>query len=254
MSKLVQETLAIMDDAFAALEKKVPTPQDVERRHSFVYRYVERSIQQAIILKLARVVSGLRAALLLLENGYVQEQAAMQRLIDELQEDVMFLVYALTVDKLTPLHQRFLDAFFEEEFDDDDPLASKQRRPMIPRRKIRAYLANIETPGINPSEASEVGRTISKVYSGYVHAAASHVMEMYGGEPPKFHLAGMLGTPRVEEHAADLWNYYYRGLLAFLGAAHAFHEIELANRLERFLDRFESESGTNYRHDVKGQG
>ena len=139
------------------------------------------------------------------------------------------------------LAQRFLDAFFEEEFnDDDDPLASEQRRPMIPRRKIRAYLANIGTPGLNPSDVNELGRTISKAYSGYVHAAAPHIMEMYGGEPPKFHLAGMLGTPRIEEHTADLWNYLYRGLLAFLGAAYAFQDIELAKRLERFRDWLES--------------
>ncbi len=253
MNKLVQETFTIMEDAFEVLEKKVPAPQYIKRKRRFVYRYVERSIQQAIILKLVRVVSGLRTTLLLLRNGYVQEQAAMQRLIDELQEDVTFLVYALTVDKLTPLHQRFLDAFFEEEFNDnDDPLASKQRRPMIQRRKIRAYLTSVKMPRLNPSIANEVSRTISKTYSGYVHAAAPHIMEMYGGNPPKFHLAGMLGTPRIEEHADDFWNYFYRGLLAFHGAAYAFQDIELSERLEKFLDWFKSESGTSYRHDVRG--
>ena len=107
---------------------------------------------------------------------------------------------------------------------------------------------------MNPSDAIELSRTVSKAYSGYVHAAAPHIMEMYGGEPPKFHLAGMRGTSRIKEHAADLWNYFFRGLLAFLGAAYAFQDTELAERLENFRDRFESESGTNYRQNAGGQG
>jgi hypothetical protein len=248
MRILFRETLTQLDSAFEALEKNVPPPQIVQRKGGFVYRYVERSVQQAIILKLARVVSGLRAALLLLENGYVQEQAAMQRLIDELQEDIQFFVFALTIDEVTDLHVRFLDAFFEEEFnDDDDPLTSKQRRPMIPRRKIRAYLTSIETPQLSRSDANNVSRTISKAYSGYVHAAAPHIMEMYGGKPRRFHLDGMLGTPRILEHANDLWNYFFRGLLAFRGAAYAFEDADLAKQLEIFQISFESASEVKYR-------
>ena len=37
------------------------------------------------------------------------------------------------------LHQQYLDAFYEEEFDNEDPLKATQRRPMIPRKRIRAY-------------------------------------------------------------------------------------------------------------------
>jgi hypothetical protein len=58
----------------------------------------------------------------------------------------------------------------------------------------------------DPSRRIELYRTISKVYSGFVHGASPHIMEMYGGDPPHFHTKGMLGTPRIEEHADDLWN------------------------------------------------
>ena len=57
-----------------------------------MFRCVEQSIYQAIILKLARVVSGLHAALLLLEHGHIQEQAMFHRIHDELDEDILFLV------------------------------------------------------------------------------------------------------------------------------------------------------------------
>ena len=42
---------------------------------------------------------------------------------------------------ITPdLHQRYLSAFYKEEFDKPDAVSSTQKRPMIPRRKIRAYV------------------------------------------------------------------------------------------------------------------
>lgn len=58
---------------------------------SFVFRFKEKTIQHAIVQKLARVVSGLHAARLLLENGLLQEQGAVLRMIDEFPEDIMFL-------------------------------------------------------------------------------------------------------------------------------------------------------------------
>lgn len=243
---LAEKTLAALDAAFEVLERKVPPPQMVLRKRGFVFRYKERSIQQAIILKLARVVSGLRAAFLLLENGHVQEQAAMQRLVDEYQEDVVFLAYALTLDELTPLHQQYLDAFFEEEFnDDDDPFTSKQLRPMMPRKKIRKYITKFGVPAQALEALNENLRTIYKTYSGYVHAAAPQIMELYGGDPPKFHLAGMLGTPRINEHQADIWNYFFRALTAFCIAAYALQDAQLAERLRRDILVFESASGVN---------
>ena len=44
-------------------------------------------------------------------------------------------------------------------------------------------------------------------------------MDMYGGNPPRFHTKGMLGTPREPEHRQDIANYYYRSTAAFAIAA-----------------------------------
>ena len=140
MRLLTEKTLDILDDAFHKLECQVPAPQWVQRNNGGTFRYSEKTVQQAIILKLARMVSGLRTARLLLENGFIQEQAAIQRILGEIAEDILFLVCALTIDELTTLHQRYLDAFYKEEFDDeDDPVTSEQKRAMVPRSKIQAY-------------------------------------------------------------------------------------------------------------------
>lgn len=243
MKQLFQETLTVLDEAFSALEKAVPKPQRVDHGPGFTFRYEERSIYQAIVLKMARQISGLRAALLLLEHGYVQEQAALQRILFELDEDIFFLVMGITNDTITALHKRYLDAFFEEEFEDpNNPIASPQNREMIPRKKIRAYLARIADER-NPSDQVELFKTLDKAYSGYVHAAAPHIMDMYGGNPRRFHLSGMLGTPRINEHADDLWNYFYRALLSITGAAKAFGDAQLVADLYKNIESFEKRSG-----------
>ena len=244
MHALFHEALTVMEKAFRHMERKVPPPKPVPYKDGFVFRYKEKSIEQALIQKLARVISGLHAASLLLDQGFVQEQGVLHRTLDELGEDILFLVAALTNDSITDLHKRFLRAFYEEEFDNlDDPVASTQKRDMVPRAKIRAYLARVFDAAGNPSRDISVSRTLSKAYSGFVHAASPHIMDMCGGAPPTFHLNGMLGTPRVAEHARDAWNYYYRGLIAVAAVANALGDRQLVDSLLSYKAQFERASG-----------
>lgn len=129
MEQLYGQALENMEDIVHALAQRVPPPQLVPYKGSFVYRHVERSIHQALVQKLARLVSSLHAARLLLEHGFVQEQASLQRSLDEIQDDITFLAFAIIFNDMTPVHQSYLDAFFEEEFDAESALVSTQKRP-----------------------------------------------------------------------------------------------------------------------------
>ena len=70
---------------FQRIECRVPPPQKVPYLDHFVFRYFEKTLEQAVILKLARVVTGLHSARILLNNGFLQEQAALHRMLDEYQ-------------------------------------------------------------------------------------------------------------------------------------------------------------------------
>jgi hypothetical protein len=246
MEQLYDEALINMEDTVHVLAQRVPPPQRVPYKDSFVYRYVEKSIHQALVQKLARLVSTLQAARLLMEHGFVQEQATLQRVLDEIEEDITFLAFGVIFNDMTPLHQSYLDAFFEEEFDADTALKSTQKRPMVPRKKIRAYISRVEGAPIDIGREVELCRTLFKVYSGYVHAASPHIMEMYGGAPPKFHMHGMPATKRHREHRTDLWNYFYRSLIAFSIVAKAFGDEALFTAIRDFTREFERLAGKNY--------
>lgn len=231
MEKIYEQTLTLLEQIVNALAEKVPKPKLVNFRNFHAFRYDEKTIHQAIIQKLARIVSTLDAARLLLNNGFIQEQASLQRILDELREDVEFLVTGvLQGDDKKNIHRDYLDAFFQEEFDSETAIESTQKRPMIPRQKIRAYLARTKFAPIDPSSGIELSRTISKTYSGFVHAASPQIMEMYGGDPGCFHMRGLKDTPVYKVYEKDLWNYFYRSICACAMAASAFNDTGLLNQ------------------------
>jgi len=244
---LYHQALKVMRQAFRRLEQQVPPPQAVPWKDHFVFRHVEKTIQQALLQKLARVISGLHAVDVLLVNGFVQEQGVLNRTLDELGEDIAFLTAAITNDTVTDLHKQYLEAFFAEEFDNpESPIDSTQKRAYPPRRKIRAYNIRVLGEGINPSKALDAEETLSKAFSGYVHAASPQIMDLCGGDPPRFHLTGMNGTPRIAEHIEDAWNYYYRGLVETAFVAKGFGDAELVEHLYKCIGQFEKASGTNF--------
>ena len=203
--------LRIIDDTFRAAEARLPSkPILVDMNDRLAYRFQEKSNDQAIIQKLALAQSSLRAAKLLLENGFLIEQAILHRVNEEANEDILFLAFAVTNKEQTDLHEKFLAAFWEEEIDKSgDAIKSKQKRPMVSRKKIRAYIAN-NCGDSDPSTHIELMRTIAKAYSGFVHGASPQLMDLCEGIPPKFKTNGMLDSPKIEDYIDDWRNYAYR--------------------------------------------
>lgn len=103
----------------------------------------------------------MQAIRLLNKAGLLQEQAALQRTLDEFEEDITFLCFGIIFDEITDLHKKYLAAFYEEEFDDpESAIASTQKRPMILRKKIRAFNSKDRGAGYDQSSSIEVSRTI----------------------------------------------------------------------------------------------
>lgn len=204
----------------------------------FVFRHVEKTIHQAVVQKLARFVSTLHAARLLMTNGFVQEQATLQRTLDEIQEDITFLSFAVIFDKRTSVHNRFLEEFFREEMDMKTGKPLKSKAKTVQRKYIRTFIIQTGGPLPEPVDADAAFRAVRSIYSGFVHAASPYIMDIYGGKPPRFHMRGMQGSYRQETHRADLWNHFFRGIIAFAYAAKAFGDDVLFEDFHRFKNEF----------------
>jgi len=252
MATLFRQIVTIMESAFRRLEDQVPKPVVVQFQDGEALRYAERSIQQAVVQKLARYVSGLNAIGVLLHAGQLQEQAVIQRSLDEIAEDLQFLALGISRGE-TGLHRKFLKVFWQEEFEDGvAPLDNTKGRYQIRRSEIRGFMER--TVGV-AADSPEVkaGAVLSQTYSGYVHAASPHIMEMCGGPELRFFVSGLTHTSRMASSAGDAWNYAFRGLLVTIAVAQAFGDAILSERLSGVLAQFEAASGTSYQADVRAR-
>ena len=230
-TQLFAPALAEIERGFRVLEKRVPPPVQIPQKSSFVFRYREQTIHQAVVQKLARQVSGLYAVTVLHRHGLFQEQGVIQRGLDELQEDITFLSLAIIRGDMTDRHKQYLEYFYAEEFDDpSDVIGSHKSRGMVSRDKIRAYVNRAVDN--NSSGANIAGKVITKAYSGFVHAASPHIMDMVWGEPPRFDLCGETAQIATRGFDRDALNYFYRALIGTAIAAIAFGEQKLASEME----------------------
>ena len=240
MDHIYEPILTHMEDAVSLLAGQVPQPKLVKVVSFPAFRHVEKIIHQAIVHKLARMVSTLDATRLLFNNGFVQEQASLQRILDEIQEDIAFLAIGyIRGDHKKSLHRRYLNVFFQEEFEADTVSESPQKRDLVPRQRIQAYLASTKLSGLDPSSLSKPLRARHKAYSGYVHAVSPQIMEMYDGVLGRFRMRGMMGSIVYCGHRDDLRNSFSKGICACGLAAKAFDDKKLFDRNRVLLRQYE---------------
>ena len=235
MDTIFEEAIAVLSSAFEELISVIAMPAPQRHGNGYVWRFANPGPREAIVLKLARLITLLQSGKLLLDAGFLQEVGAIQRSLDEIDADIIFLSGALIFGKHEPAHSEYLKEFFAEEFDQPgDALASSQKRHRVSRAKIRAYNARTFHSDFPVDTTVKVLETIEKTYSGFVHATSVHTMDMYYGNPPYFHLRGMKGTWRQRESQDDFKNYIYRSVSVTCIAARAFDKERLFQELYAF--------------------
>jgi len=238
MKELYKQSIEDISKYFYQIESKLNAPEKVIFNTSYVYRYSEETVFEAMLLKLARVVTSLKSIYLLNQAGYLQEQASLQRINDELTEDIQFLSYSVIFDNFTNKHKQYLDSFFQEEI--SELKKGSKFKSTVPRKKIRAFIHSVIDG--NHSSGIHASKDLSNLYSGYVHAAAPQIMELYYGAPPQFHLSGLKQSPVFKDHEEDLLNYFYRSILSFVFVAKAFGDEDLYEEIHVYSKGFASKS------------
>lgn len=240
----LRKTTASLEFYFEQLLRFVEQPKFVKDNTYPRWRFPNEGVAEAVLLKGARIISALNALINLLRGGYVQEMGVICRTIDEFLLDIAFLLEGFPKKELSGSQRQFLDDFYQEEFDrPENPLESTQKRKTVSRKKMYASIGRTMSEIVNPQHGQKIFSTIGKAFSGYVHGAYPHVMELYGGSPPKFHLDGMLNTPRDEEAVRNSMHYFYRGIQALMFIALAFKKPSIFDDLKKVREKFEQETG-----------
>jgi hypothetical protein len=233
LKQLLESTVSALDDCVQQLSRSFPLPSRVSRGDGFAFRHGSQTDLLLSYMKAVRIASAHNASIVLMRSGFIQETYSLCRTIDEACEDIWFMSTPLGEGGQPSEDQRrFIDEFFQEEFENPGDLLSSAKRDRVPRKKIRAALTRI--PGAeskNPSHELAVVRTLDQTFSGFVHGPYVHIMEMFGGNPPRFHTRGMLGTPRIGECERNHVNYLYRSLLAIELVARRADREDITTRL-----------------------
>jgi hypothetical protein len=239
----VQQIEAAVD----GLEHHFEQPKFVQAGSGHFFRHENQNDLLLSYLKCVRATSTLHACLALLANGYVQEIGALCRSLDEFCEEVLFLATPVGDNGLSEQQTRLVTEFFQEEFDNiDNPFTSSQLRNRVPRSKVHAGIARIDGQPLNPNDAQELHRTLQQTFSGYVHGAYGHIMDLYGGESVdtlKYHMRGMLGTPRIEGMSRTLAEYVTRLMLAVEVVARRCGDDDSLRSIRSTREAFEATTG-----------
>jgi hypothetical protein len=221
---------------------KIQSPVVVDVGGYEAWRYQNLSDSLACFLKGVKIVSTLNASLVLLRHGYTQEIGVLCRMIEDYCNEIFFLLLPQDGENFTKEQIQFLEDFFKEEFDKPtNPLGSTQKRINVPIRKIHATFGKLAKTELNPSDAQELLRTTHQAFSGYVHGAYPHIMEMFGSVHP--HLKGMLGTPRVDEWRGQLIGYVYKALMVSVFVVRKQGLNDTETKARALLEKFETDTG-----------
>jgi hypothetical protein len=230
----------------------VPKPVFVDVFGQMQFRYEKHTVFHVAFLKGVRVVSGLNACFLLLSGGFVQEALVLVRTLDDFLNEMLFILENAESGTLDDNQKKFLEDFFKEEFQNpNNPLLNETRRETVPKKKIWASMARQMGPYVNPSDLQKMFQVTNDALSGYVHGAYPHIMELYGGTPPKFYLAGTRATPRIRELIHQIQIYTQRAITTFEGLAKSLGSKELYDYLHKTRDYFEKETGYMQPTDMK---
>jgi hypothetical protein len=242
---LIDECVGRLASAAKTIGAALPPPQIVDVSGQKQYRYTDHTPYHVAFLKGLRVVSGLNACLYLLAGGYAQEIMVIIRTLDDFTAEIVFILEKAEAGTLTQHQKKFLADFFREEFvNSNNPLLNEDRRDTVPNKNIIASFARQAGPYANPSDLQKMFMVTNDALSGYVHGAYPHIMEMFGGGPPQFHLQGMRGSPRIPMCIRQMEVYTHRAIMVFDVLAKNLGSAELSEFLVQTRDHFEK--GTGY--------
>ena len=252
------EILTTLRSGFVAVEDRVPKPVLRIRSGNIEVRYAMPSIELAMFLKLARSISLLGGLRLLVERGMAQEGGILQRAIDETDEDIIFLCFGHQ-NGVEEIHVAFLDAFWAEEFEDPDVVLNHRRRHSVSRKKIQAYNAR-QMGASDPSTSQSIDRLIQGVFSGFVHGASVHILDLYDLKSNRFSIAGLENTAVRRSYVIDSANYPYRVLMSAVMVSRQLGLAEIADgfyrklaEAERFIGLLTDDEAAELLKKMKGK-
>ena len=190
--KLVQSCISLLDEALSQFTEKMPRAKVVRDSTFDGYRYESPDEELFIVLRCVRIVSGFRAALCLINEGFNQEAGAILRSVLEFSHDLQFFFATVVDPSNKALFSRKLAEYFQDISTDTQQILAQTKKPAsVPRKKIYAATGRLLDQK-NPHSWRQITKSLEDAYSGYVHGNYIQTMELYNGNDNTFRTNGYL--------------------------------------------------------------
>jgi hypothetical protein len=159
------------------------------------YRWAfrEETERALVIGKSVRMISGIRAAFILVDLGYVTECGTLLRTVSDFSNEVFSICEGVRSGNPTDAQKLFVEQYFKPIPEDPDEYDAQKREQFVTRDKLLSAhyrLAAEMKGGPNPDRVRKVLRYLAHMYDKYVHGAYITSMELYNGRTWRFMVAG----------------------------------------------------------------
>ena len=207
-------------------------------------KFRQHTPRTVMIGKCVRAVSGVHAALALVELGYVVECSSIMRMVADFCSEIITIGKALQSEGELPDPVR---DFVEQYFAPKPRTPEEYKETKRPRYPSRRDLMKVETRwaemvGIahhDDERKQDLGNYINSILDAYVHGAYETTMELYDPDIGHFRMRGFRFQLKQQEHVKLVFAKLHEvvGALECTAAVTAHEEVRKATRdARRALD------------------
>lgn len=194
--------------------------------------------------KSIRAVSGLRAAVLLAEAGYVSECASLLRMVSDFCTEITAIGKALhRGGQVSAAVQTFVDQYFTFKHRTPEALATAERTRYVTREELmKAEVRMAEETDVDPERVRTTKRFLNMAYDSYVHGAYESTMELCDPNQNEFMMRGHRSAEKRAEFIEAAFLKMHEVVIALeMTAALTAHEAVFheARETRRKMDRLD---------------
>jgi len=169
----------------------LPLVQMPEDGGAFHWEFREQRPETLMIGKAVRMVSGIRASLILADSGFTTECASLLRMVSEFSQEILSVGEGLVEGRLTEAQQRFVRQYFSPLARSVEEFEKSEKERYVSREELfRAHYRLLAKTSEEVDKMRGISRFLNYAYDKYVHGAYLTAMELYNGYDNSFVLDG----------------------------------------------------------------
>jgi hypothetical protein len=154
--------------------RMVPEGEDLIRLE---FRY--HTPHSVMVGKAIRAVSGLRAALVLADLGYLTECGTLLRVVSDFCSEIIAIGHALHKGgELAPAVKKFVEQYFAPKARTPEQLAASERVRYVSREELMRAGRPAADTNVDGEHLHVIHRFLNMTYDAYVHGAYETTMEL----------------------------------------------------------------------------